>query len=60
MFVLRIFKLNSQGIECMKIFRYADKISIGDEVLAQENDDLTPAKVTDTPSFTLQGEHAWL
>ena len=37
-------------------FRYADDVSIGDEVLVQgEDDELTPAKVIDLSSSTMQG-----
>ena len=38
-------------------FRYADDVSIGDEVLVQgEDDELTPAKVIDLSSSTMQGD----
>ena len=37
--------------------RYADDVSIGDEVLVQDEDDeLTPAKVIDLSSKTMQGD----
>ena len=42
-------------------FRYADDVSIGDEVLVQgEDDELTPAKVIDLSSSTMQGDILWL
>ena len=38
-------------------FRSADYVSIGDEVLVQgEDDELTPAKVIDLSSSTMQGD----
>ena len=40
----------------ISFFRYADYISVGDEVLAlQENHELTPAKVINTSTFKMQG-----
>ena len=41
----------------MKNFRYADQISVDDEVLAHKNDDLIPAKIINITSFTMQGDN---
>ena len=38
------------------LFRYADHIEVGDEVLVQGNDELTPANVTNISSEVMQGE----
>ena len=38
-------------------FRYADQVAIGDEVLVQENDDLTPSKIINVTSSTMQGNY---
>ena len=37
-------------------FRYADDISIGDDVLVQRNAALIPEKVIDISRFTMQGK----
>ena len=37
------------------IFRYADLISIGDEVLVQEKAQLIPATVTNVSDFLMEG-----
>ena len=38
------------------LFRYGNDVAIGDEVLTQENDELTPEKVSDVSTFTIQGD----
>ena len=38
-------------------FRYADEVSVGDEVLAQGNDEFIPEKVLNVSTFPLQGNH---
>ena len=40
------------------LFRYADDVSIDDEVLTSENEKLTPAKATDVSTFTVQGDYS--
>ena len=40
-----------------QIFRYADQVSHGDEVLVNENNDLIPVKIISVSNFTLQGKH---
>ena len=35
--------------------RYADQLSIGDEVLVQENNELIPVKVNNVSSVAMQG-----
>ena len=37
--------------------RYADQVSIGDDVLAQEKDELTPAKVVQVSMVKAQGTY---
>ena len=51
------FQQNKQfEINSLAFLRYADCVSIGDEVLAiQENKELTPAKVKNISSFNMQG-----
>ena len=39
----------------MLYIRYADQISVGDEVLVPTNTQMTPAKVTDVSTFNMQG-----
>ena len=36
-------------------FRFADQVSVGDEVAAQKNDELLPEKVVNVSSFTMSG-----
>ena len=38
-------------------FRYANRISTGDEVLVQENDQIVPTKVINVTMFEMQGEY---
>ena len=38
-------------------YRYADEVLIGDEVLVQQNYELTPVKVTNVSEITLQGNN---
>ena len=48
------------SLSVLNHFRYADDVSIGDEVLVQgEDDELTPAKVIDLSSSTMQGDILW-
>ena len=37
-------------------FSYANEVSIGDEVLVNENDQLSPAKVIDISTSKMQGD----
>ena len=37
-------------------FRYADKASINDDILIQENDDFAPVKVIDVSNQVIQGD----
>ena len=38
------------------LFRFADKILMGDDVLVNGNDELSPEKVTNVTGFTMQGK----
>ena len=38
-------------------FRFADLVSIGDELLVQQKYKLVPAKVTNVSSVTMEGKH---
>ena len=38
-------------------FRYSNQVSIGDEVLVQENDELIPSKVITVSTLPLQGNN---
>ena len=40
------------------VFRYADEISVGDEVLAQ-TDELNPAKVINVSTVIMEGNPLW-
>ena len=40
-------------------FRYADKVSIGDDIVVQENKDLSPAKVVNVWSQVMRGDHCF-
>ena len=42
------------------IFRYADQVSIGYEVLVEENDQLTSAGVIDVVTITVQGNYIYI
>ena len=37
-------------------FRFADDISVGDEVLVETNNKLTPVKVIDVSTLVMEGE----
>ena len=37
--------------------RYANEVSVGDEVLAEGNDEFSPEKVLNVSTFPLQGNH---
>ena len=39
------------------LLRYSSRISIGDEVLVQENDQMVPATVINVTMFQMQGEY---
>ena len=39
----------------MLSYRYADQVSVGDEVLVLRNDELMPAKVMNVSSIIMQG-----
>ena len=41
----------------MFTFRYADYLTVGDEVLVTENDKLIPNTVTNKSIFEMQGDH---
>ena len=41
-------------------FRYADQVSIGYEVLVEENDQLTSAGVIDVVTITVQGNYIYI
>ena len=41
-------------------FRYADKVSIGDDIVVKENKDVTPAKVASVWSQVMNGNHCFL
>ena len=38
-------------------YRYADQVSVGDEVMVLRNDKLMPSKVMDVSSLTMQGNY---
>ena len=38
-------------------YRYAEQVSIGDEVLVLENANLTPATVVNITTFNMQGDN---
>ena len=40
----------------VSIFRYADQVSVGDEVLVEGNDQLTPGQVIDIFDLTTKGD----
>ena len=39
------------------LFRYADNISVGDEVLVEGNDKLTPLRVINVSNIMMQGHY---
>ena len=43
-----------------KHFRYAEQISIGNEMLVHQNNELTPAKVMNVFDLTMQGIHHFM
>ena len=47
-------------IEYFGGFRYAEQVSIGDQVLVQGNDILLSAKITSISSIKMQGSHYYL
>ena len=55
------FPINFKGIKhIIFFFRYADQVSIGYEVLVEENDQLTPTKVTHVVALTIQGNYIYI
>ena len=42
----------------MLSYRYADHVSVGDEVMVLRNDKLMPAKVMDVSSLSAQGNYS--
>ena len=44
----------------MFLFRFADYVSIGDEILAQGIDNLTPEKVINISNSVMQGKHNFM
>ena len=38
-------------------FRYADQVSVGDEILVQENNELIPDKVIKKSNFVMEGKN---
>ena len=40
----------------MFLFRFAEQISVGDEVIIPRNDELTPAKITNVSVIAMQGD----
>ena len=41
---------------CSALCRYADSVSIGDEVLVPENDQIVPVKIYNISNFLMQGK----
>ena len=41
-------------------FRSADEVSVGDELLAEDNDKMTPTKVNSVSIFSEQGDNGSL
>ena len=54
-FISKTFKIQNWTCDKVISFRFADKVSIGDEVLVQKYDGLVPAKVTKVFSSKMQG-----
>ena len=46
-----IYKIKINNVS----FRFAEQISVGDEVIVPKNDDFSPAKVTNVSVITMQG-----
>ena len=46
-----------EHIEMIFSFRYSYQVAIGDKVLVQANDFLTPEKVINVSSFAMEGKH---
>ena len=46
-----------ENITIIILIRYADQVSIGDDVLVQEKDELTPAKVAQVSMVKAQGTY---
>ena len=40
-------------------FRYADQVSVGDEILVQENNELIPDKVIKKSNFVMEGKKSF-
>ena len=38
-------------------YRFADQVSVGDEMLVEVNDEITPAMVTNVSNLILQGKY---
>ena len=46
--------MKQNGIYC---FRYANQVSVGDEILVQENNKLIPDKVIKKSDFVMEGKN---
>ena len=53
------FSINLNGLNynTKLCFRYADKVSIGDEILVHETNLITQGRVINMSSITMQGNH---
>ena len=51
-------KENETHYSNMLSYRYADQVSVGDEVMVLRNDKLMPAKVMDVSSLIVQGNYS--
>ena len=47
-------------LQNMWLFRYADEISVGDEVLVKQKDNFTAAKVNNVSDIMMQGHYCYL
>ena len=53
---LKLFNFNQYNNNIYLVFRYADEVSIDDEVLVQGNNEWIPSKVTNISSSVMEGD----
>ena len=57
--IVSLNKINHvmKTLNLLCFYRYADQVSVGDEVLVQEKDKFTPTKVFEISTFHKQGTY---
>ena len=57
---VKLYKTPQQPDVLIYCFRYADQVSVGDEVAIQKDDQLLPVRVVNISSITMSGNWDYL